>query len=889
MADYKTAGTLSNPNTKFTSTPVRAKPDVREEQLNTLIQGGSAAAQIAGKSYAAKKGAEMTGADLTQEEVHDTAQMIDQEIESQFVQESTAVEGPLQDTRVLEIKDQHLSEFANNDRVLLALRDQGTISTTEARGRRQLNLSRALSNPINALFKKDFLNAASSLTGGGTGAANAYFINTPEEERAIAIKKAQTDAEAKFEGAIAGDVAIGIPEYVSRRERLEEANAQLIVADFERKKKLRTVTGEDFANTHGTMRNSASRGIFRKLTELSTANNGMGVLGDSYIQVERMLDQQYNAFAQAINENAVDGGKMDIGQAERTAELERLKSWYDGMKESIKLYDAAAYDEKVLTQYKNFANKEGWEVFPELMLLNSINPKMAELVMVQGGVTKALDRFIGPGTSTKITNSANRVRALRRFAEGKPPVTSADAAITVEGLTAGGTKEGIEYVASPEVQENAGTKAALRTAYHNAPAMSLQAYSTVDAQRVAPQNEAVRNEMATVMDISRKKINMTKDIVGAGDALIEVTYQDEAPPQWEQRGLQKRKVGGSPSFMSGEMASARKNTGRGQRERLYLNLPDSMKDNIGDIQAMHNFVTKQPWSWEHVKDDYIDATDAFNGYMRGEWDVNDGMQPEPKADVPVGPQEKDIGRVEKQDIDKGTPLNDVEAQMNNILTDVLEQDLSEEALYQKLTQIQEIRSRNRKAGGPLKPGPISISEAKRDAETVNPDVVVPDQKFEEIAPQLLKYEGGFQNDPDDKGNYVNGKLVGTNMGVSAAQYKRLFGSEPTEEKLKALTPEKVKAAYKEHYWDANKVDQMPPEVQEIAFNMYIMTSPKEVTKAIQRASGAKEDGVMGPQTLKAMRGVTSEEIWEEYHKYLKTLKNYGKFGKGWRNRYEDII
>ena len=167
-----------------------------------------------------------------------------------------------------------------------------------------------------------------------------------------------------------------------------------------------------------------------------------------------------------------------------------------------------------------------------------------------------------------------------------------------------------------------------------------------------------------------------------------------------------------------------------------------------------------------------------------------------------------------------------------------------------------------------------------------------DSNWNSISQDLFKYEGGFQQNPKDKGNYVDGELIGTNMGISAAQYERLFGSKPTVEKLKALTKEEVDKAYKEKYWDANRVGEMPPELQEIAMNMFVMTSPKNVIKAIQRASGAKEDGILGPQTLKAMRGTTKEEIWEEYHNYLKSLKGkdgYSEHGDGWRNRYEAIL
>ena len=50
----------------------------------------------------------------------------------------------------------------------------------------------------------------------------------------------------------------------------------------------------------------------------------------------------------------------------------------------------------------------------------------------------------------------------------------------------------------------------------------------------------------------------------------------------------------------------------------------------------------------------------------------------------------------------------------------------------------------------------------------------------------LQYEGGFQNAPNDPGNYrPDGTLVGTNFGISAASYPTLDIRDLTQPEAEA--------------------------------------------------------------------------------------------------------
>ena len=598
-------GKLSDPNTQFTQVKPRARPDVRGEQLSTLIKGGA----IAGKAFAKSAGAELAGGDKTREQINLQADIAETELDNRITDAMVAGGGTIQERTQEEVKDKALSEFATNDRTLLELRDRGVISTLEARGRRQLNLQRALSNPINAIFKGEFMNAASSLTGGAKGAVAEAFPFTPAELKQQAITSQQVKATAEFEGKIAGDMAKGIPEPVARKERALQAQADLELSEFARIKQGRKLNGEEFAKEGGVLRGSATRGLMLQVNALSTANGGQGLDADSLVRTNQTLDQQYRGLLENINSNP------NIGSAEREVERKKLETWLTGMKNSLSLYDASSLDKKRLEQLSEMANKEAWAEMPGVMFLKTTVPEFFELTMQQGGINENLDRFVGKGTSAKLLTISSKMQAASDFGTGVPPESVDVAGVMMSAITMGGTKAGLEYVTSDAIQNNPDTKLNLKKLYDQAPEMSLQAYSTVDAQLVAPQNETLRAEINQSMVMARDKMNRIKSMVGAEGEVIFAEAQEPVVPI---NGI----AHGNPRV------SVRPN----QSPNWILNLPDGMKENARDLQAMHRMISKQPWTWSHVQSQYVDGNDAFNGYMRGEFDVNVGMLPEPKVE-----------------------------------------------------------------------------------------------------------------------------------------------------------------------------------------------------------------------------------------------------------------
>lgn len=169
-------------------------------------------------------------------------------------------------------------------------------------------------------------------------------------------------------------------------------------------------------------------------------------------------------------------------------------------------------------------------------------------------------------------------------------------------------------------------------------------------------------------------------------------------------------------------------------------------------------------------------------------------------------------------------------------------------------------------------------------------------KLELFAPILFKWEGGFQCDKDDSGNY-NSKLelVGTKFGVSAKAYEDYYGEIPTKETMQNLTPEKASFVLKK-YWNNCKADLI--ENQSIA-NLVVdfhYNSGFAAIKAIQKSLNVYPDGIIGKLTLEAINNNIPEDvfvtIWnvrkEFYLNIVKRVPKQAKFLKGWLNRLDDF-
>ncbi|MCI2245421.1 N-acetylmuramidase [Xanthomonas sp. PPL568] len=139
--------------------------------------------------------------------------------------------------------------------------------------------------------------------------------------------------------------------------------------------------------------------------------------------------------------------------------------------------------------------------------------------------------------------------------------------------------------------------------------------------------------------------------------------------------------------------------------------------------------------------------------------------------------------------------------------------------------------------------------------------------FDLYLPQLLRFEGGFVDDPDNPGG-------ATNYGISLATFQRdaqaLLGEAPTLQALRALTVQQAAAIYKRAYWDRIGADQIASQtLAELVFDFYVDAGNVaiELLQRILQQLGATQlviDGEMGPTTLAALATADAAQVYAQY-------------------------
>lgn len=175
-----------------------------------------------------------------------------------------------------------------------------------------------------------------------------------------------------------------------------------------------------------------------------------------------------------------------------------------------------------------------------------------------------------------------------------------------------------------------------------------------------------------------------------------------------------------------------------------------------------------------------------------------------------------------------------------------------------------------------------------------------DPYVEKVIANILRHEGGYQNDVEDSGNYTSkGSRVGTNWGIAAPTYEKWLGREPTLEDMKRMRKEEAKEIYRKQYIDS--VEErfgVPPkhEAWKQMVDMNVNHSPEGVATVLQRALGVKVDGLVGPKTREALKKVDGAELnarlVEErknyYQELVKRNPDRAKYLRGWLKRAESF-
>jgi len=157
--------------------------------------------------------------------------------------------------------------------------------------------------------------------------------------------------------------------------------------------------------------------------------------------------------------------------------------------------------------------------------------------------------------------------------------------------------------------------------------------------------------------------------------------------------------------------------------------------------------------------------------------------------------------------------------------------------------------------------------------------------YDEALRRLLAHEGGYTHHPSDPGGP-------TNFGITIHDYRKYLKADATAADVKAMSLDDAKAIYRAKYWNALACDDLPAGVDYAVFDYGVNSGIGRAAKVLQRIVGVADDGRIGARTLAAVRAGNAAAlvaaICEERLAFLKRLKTWPVFGKGWGRRVAEV-
>lgn len=106
-------------------------------------------------------------------------------------------------------------------------------------------------------------------------------------------------------------------------------------------------------------------------------------------------------------------------------------------------------------------------------------------------------------------------------------------------------------------------------------------------------------------------------------------------------------------------------------------------------------------------------------------------------------------------------------------------------------------------------------------------------------------EGGYSNDPLDPGGE-------TNWGISKRSYPELD--------IRMLRREDAVKIYERDFWIPLRCPELPPALAIVLFDSAVNQGVRPAIEMLQASLGVAVDGLMGPVTVTAARGMAQEAL-----------------------------
>ena len=161
------------------------------------------------------------------------------------------------------------------------------------------------------------------------------------------------------------------------------------------------------------------------------------------------------------------------------------------------------------------------------------------------------------------------------------------------------------------------------------------------------------------------------------------------------------------------------------------------------------------------------------------------------------------------------------------------------------------------------------------------------ENFDRALVAVLRHEGGYVNHPADPGG-------ATNKGVIQRTYDGYRDRKGLSRRsVRQITDAEIREIYKRQYWDAVRGDELPAGIDYMVFDGAVNSGPSRSVRWLQAGLGVKVDGTLGDATIAACEAHPNHDaliakVCEIRMGFLRSLKHWPTFGKGWTSRVAGV-
>lgn len=157
--------------------------------------------------------------------------------------------------------------------------------------------------------------------------------------------------------------------------------------------------------------------------------------------------------------------------------------------------------------------------------------------------------------------------------------------------------------------------------------------------------------------------------------------------------------------------------------------------------------------------------------------------------------------------------------------------------------------------------------------------------YDDALRRLLAHEGGYSNHPADPGGP-------TKYGITLSVYRRYAKPDATPADVRAMTVTDAKAIYRARYWNALRCDELPAGVDYAVFDYGVNSGVARAARVLRHVVGAARGQGVDAAVLAAVRRREARTlinaICDERLAFLKRLKTWAVFGRGWSRRVAEV-